>query len=150
MKTKKVMINHLFIIFLIISLFLFPSYGDELRTQQETPIAQENEIENMSLGELMEEIKNLDKDDIENIKKEVDKIELEKKVIKAEKISLRDKIKDMVIAIFIWLKEQIYSLRYSIIVLLILYAILKYIRHKKKGGGNQWEELGKERPDNYT
>ena len=56
----------------------------------------------------------------------------------------------MIIACFSWIKEQIYNLRYPIIILMILFVILKYIQHNRKGGGGQWEGQGKEKQDNYT
>ena len=64
MKIKKEMTKPLSILLLIITLFSFPSYAEEPATQQETSISQDKDVENMDIGELLEEIKNLDKEDI--------------------------------------------------------------------------------------
>ena len=68
MKIKKEMTKPLSILLLIITLFSFPSYAEEPATQQETSISQDKDIEDMDIGELLEEIKNLDKEDIKKIK----------------------------------------------------------------------------------
>lgn len=150
MKIKKEMTKQLSILLLIITLFSFPSYAEEPTIQQDTSIFQDEDVENMNLGELMEEIKNLDKEDIKKIKEEVDKVELKKEKIETEKTPFKTRIINMIIACFTWIKEQIYNLRYPLIILMILFVILKYIQHNRKGGGGQWEEQDKEKQDNYT
>lgn len=150
MKMKKGLAKQLSILLLILGLLSFPSYAEEPTTQQEISTLQDEDIENMNLGELVEEIKNLDKEDIKKIKEEVDKIELNKEKIETEKTPLKTRIISMGIAMLTWFRDQLYSLRYPLIILMILYVILKYIQHKRKGGGNQWEEPDKEKRDNYT
>ena len=142
MKIKKEMTKPLSILLLIITLFSFPSYAEEPATQQETSISQDKDVENMDIGELLEDIK--------KIKEEVDKVELKKEKTEAKRIPLKTRFFDMIIACFSWIKEQIYNLRYPIIILMILFVILKYIQHNRKGGGGQWEGQGKEKQDNYT
>lgn len=149
MKIKKEMIKQLSILVLIIILFSFPSYAEEPTIQQETSISL-YEDENMNLGELLEEIKSLDKEDIKKIKEEVDKVELKKEKAETKRIPLKTRFFNMIIACIAWFKEQIYNLRYPIIILMILFVILKYIQHNRKGGGSQWEEQDKEKQDNYT
>lgn len=149
MKIKKVMTKSVSILILILSLFSFPSYAEE-QTPKETSVSQDDEFENMNLGELVDEIKNLDKDDIQNIKKEVDKLKLSKEKIEVDKVPLKTRIFDMLVSSAMWIKEQLYNLRYPIIILLILYIILKYIQHNKKGGGSKWEGPDNEKQDNFT
>lgn len=150
MKIKKEMTKTLSILLLIITLFSFPSYAEEPETQQETSISQDKDVEDMDIGELLEEIKNLDQEDIKKIKEEVDKVELKKEKTETKRIPLKTRFFDMIIACFTWIKEQIYNLRYPLIILMILFVILKYIQHNRKGGGGKWEEQDKEKQDNYT
>ena len=142
------MTKPLSILLLIITLFSFPSYAEEPATQQETSISQDKDVENMDRGELLDEIKNLDKEDIK--REEVDKVELKKEKTEVKRIPLKTRFFDMIIACFTWIKEQIYNLRYPLIILMILFVILKYIQHNRKGGGCKWEEQDKEKQDNYT
>ncbi|WP_373262262.1 hypothetical protein [Hungatella hathewayi] len=150
MKIKKEMIKQLSILVLIFILCSFPSYAEEPTIQQETSIYKDEDVEKMNVGELLEEIKSLDKEDVKKIKEEVDKVELKKEKKKIEKIPLKTRFVNMIIACYAWLKEQLYNLRYPIIVLVILFVILKYIQHKSKGGGDQWEGQDKEKQGNYT
>lgn len=150
MKIKKEMTKQLSILLLIITLFSFPLYAEEPTMQQDTSIFQDEDVENMNLGELLEEIKNLDKEDIKKIKEEVDKVELKKEKTEVKRIPLKTRFFDMIIACFTWTKEQIYNLRYPLTILMILFVILKCIQHNRKGGGGKWEEQDKEKQDNCT
>lgn len=134
MKIKKTIPKYLFTFSFVLLLFSFPSYAEQKTNQTEDTAFLDKNIEEMNLGEIVNELKSLDKSDIENIKTETDKIELKKEAITVNKEPLKNRILNTLWQSLAWLAGQIYHIRYRLSILLVLYIILTFIQ--KKGGGN--------------
>ncbi|WP_097005236.1 hypothetical protein [Lacrimispora amygdalina] len=112
------------------------SDGAELTEQHtkrknETVVAEED-IDEENIGEIVDEIKNLDKNDMRDMWNELDNIKIKREKEKVVKEPIKDKIINYIKISLLWFCNQIMKLRGSIVVLIILYSILIYLKKRKK------------------
>ena len=128
-NTKKTILKNILILIIILSSFSSTSFAETSETIAESNFDEEN------IGEVIEEIKNLDKNDVKNIWNELDNIKIKREKEKVVKVPITEKLINYTKISLLWLCNQIMNLKISIVVLIILYSILIYLKKRKKSRG---------------